>query len=290
MLSAATVAWIERAVGPRARAFRVEALPASSTSKHLVTLELADGTRRRVVLRRYPDADRPGRDLESVPAHEAVALRLMEGTDVPAPRLIAVDPDAAFCDVPALLESWLPGHPGWEVADAAGYLDQAAAAVAAIHAVAVPSDAGLRRYAPYRTDEPIVSPGFSTRRGLWERVAAALSGRQPRSRETFIHRDYHPGNVLWDGMRVSGVVDWAEAAVGPPGIDLARMRLNLACRFDEDIAHRFVDAYVSAGGETSARDPYWDLLDASDLLLDVTPGDEFTRLESFVERVLAELR
>jgi hypothetical protein len=44
--------------------------------------------------------------------------------------------------------------------------------------------------------EHIVSPLCSTRPGLWERVGDALDGPRPIHRETFVHRDYHPGNVL----------------------------------------------------------------------------------------------
>ena len=30
-----------------------------------------------------------------------------------------------------------------------------------------------------------------------------------------LHRDYHPGNVLFEGDAVSGVVDWVETSLGP---------------------------------------------------------------------------
>jgi hypothetical protein len=165
----------------------------------------------------------------------------------------------------------------------------------AIHAVSVPSDAELPRYARYNERECIVSPPFSTRAGLWERVAEVLDVPQPAHRETFIHRDYHPGNVLWDGTQVTGVVDWATAAWGPPGIDLARMRLNLVSHFGRDGPDRFVVAYVTAGGDPSARNPFWDLLDAADLLPDlISPtrpgGSDLAQFEDYVESVLAECR
>jgi len=55
------------------------------------------------VLRRYHDAKRLAHDPWYVPAHEALALRLLTDTAVPAPRLYAADLEAAVCDVPALL-------------------------------------------------------------------------------------------------------------------------------------------------------------------------------------------
>ena len=287
-------------MGPAARVVRVDALPTSATAKHLVEVALGEGSTQRLVLRRYHDAERLAQDPWYVPAHEALALQLLTDAPVPAPRLFAADLDAAVCDVPALLESWVPGSQAWQPGDLDRYLARAAEVLVAIHAVSVPPAAELPRYAPYRNaahdeTERIVSPPFSTRPGLWERVGDVLDMPRPTHRETFIHRDYHPGNVLWDGTRVTGVVDWATAAWGPPGIDLARMRLNLASHFGRSIADRFVASYVTAGGEPSARDPYWGLLDAADLLPGlISPvrhgGRDLAQFEDYVESVVAECR
>jgi aminoglycoside phosphotransferase (APT) family kinase protein len=267
----------------------------SATAKHLVEVALGDGSTRRLVLRRYNNAERLAHDPWYVPANEALALELLTNSAVPVPRLYAVDLEAAVCDVPAILESWVPGSQAWQPDDMGGYVAGAAEVLVAIHAVRVPTDSELPRYAPYCEREHIVSPPFSTRTGLWERVADVLDAPRPAHRETFIHRDYHPGNVLWDGTRVTGVVDWATAAWGPPGIDLARMRLNLAVHLGRDVADRFAVAYVAAGGDGSARHPYWDLLDAADFVSDInsptwTGGGDLARFEDYVEGVLAECR
>ena len=294
-LTTPIVSWIERSVGPGARVVRIEELPASATRKHLIEVRLGDGSTRKLVLRRYHDAERLAHDPWYAPASEALALKLLSGTTVPAPRLHAADPEARVCDVPALLESWVPGSPAWRPAGLDDYLSRAAEVLVAIHAVSVPADVDLPRYAPYRGGERIAPPPFSTRPDLWRRVAEVLDQPWPAGRETFIHRDYHPGNVLWDGKQVTGVVDWATAAWGPPGIDLARMRLNLASIHGRQAADRFLIAYVAAGGDPSARSPYWDLLDAADVLADlVSPtwpdGGDFERFEDYVESVLADCR
>jgi hypothetical protein len=94
---------------------------------------------------------------------------------------------------------------------------------------------------------------------------------------------------------VSGVVDWATAALGPAGIDLARMRLNVAWVHGVRVANRFASAYVAAGGDPSARNPYWDLVDAADYMAELEPPVgptlvAFSRFEEYVDSILGEVR
>ena len=59
-LSPAMRAWIERAAG--APVIAVESLPPSSTRKCRITVAREDGHRELLLLRRYHDAERLGRD------------------------------------------------------------------------------------------------------------------------------------------------------------------------------------------------------------------------------------
>ncbi len=290
----AVVAWIERAVGHGSRLVSAARMPASSTEKHLIRVEREDGSRMDLVLRRFHDPERLGIDPWYVAANEARALELLGGTRVPAPHLVAADTQAEVCDVPALLESWVPGEQAWDPSDLDGYLRGAAEVLVAIHDLAVPS--AMPAYRPYFTaavtGPPI--PAWSTRRSMWERVFARIDPVRPASPARFIHRDYHPGNALWDGERVTGIVDWATAAAGPAGIDLARMRQNLAGWHGRAVADRFTAWYVRAGGDPAARDPFWDLLDAADSVAFVeepgAPGEgDVEGFEDYVASVLAEL-
>lgn len=57
---------------------------------------------------------------------------------------------------------------------------------------------------------------------------------------TLLHLDFHPFNVLDDGSRVTGIVDWANASVGDRRFDIARTRglFALAGVFAPEIAAR----------------------------------------------------
>jgi aminoglycoside phosphotransferase (APT) family kinase protein len=71
-------------------------------------------------------------------------------------------------------------------------------------------------------------------RGPLPGLAAALERLRRRAAEfrdaspSFLHLDYHPQNVLVKGPRVTGVVDWAHAAIGDRHFDAATTALILS--------------------------------------------------------------
>ncbi len=289
--------WIQGAVGPGARVARTERMPPSSTEKHAIDVLRQDGGTERLVLRRYHDTQRMASELWYDPASEVRALEILGTTPVVAPKLLAKDLEGEICDVPALLESWVPGEQAWDPPDLDRYLARAGEMLVVIHGVEPPSPDDLPVYRPYFADDQIehrLVPRWSRRRSVWEDVFERIHDRWPVTPVRFIHRDYHPGNALWDGERISGVVDRATAARGPAGIDLARMRQNLAAWHGKAAADRFTRRYVEAGGDPAARHPFWDLLDAADSVADTdepgAPGEgDVALFEDYVAEVLAEL-
>jgi aminoglycoside phosphotransferase (APT) family kinase protein len=119
-----------------------------------------------------------------------------------------------------------------------------------------------------------------------------LAKADPGGPTTFIHRDYHHGNTLWRGERLTGIVDWTTGCLGPPGIDVAHERLNLVWDYGIEAADAFLLAAGAAG--VSAHHPVMDLLVAADWISDDPPAnldeaERFDRYEDFVLRALAEL-
>jgi aminoglycoside phosphotransferase (APT) family kinase protein len=287
--------WIEASVGEGSTVRSVRPMEQASAEMHEVAVEAA-GVTHRLVLRRYADRARLEIDPFYDPANEVRALRLLEETDVPAPRLVAADLTHDVCDVPAILESWMPGEPA-DPRDVDGYLRSAAEALVRIHAVVPERPDGLPDYASYAVADGLElrPPGWTTLPGLWERVLEVVAGTPPATRTCFIHRDYHQWNTLTVEDRVVSVVDWPTAAWGPPGIDLARMRLNLVEEVSPASADAFLAAYRAAGGDLDDRHPYWDLRDAADCLIEGPSGGsdiddhDKGRFETWVAAALAEL-
>ncbi len=292
-----TLDWIAQTIGSRSSLHALAWMGRSSTEMHAVDIVDESGQIRRLALRRYVDVDRLVSDPWYRPEQEAEALRILAEVNIPAPRLIAEDVEPRWCDVPTLLETRISGRPlPRRLADFDAYLQEAAELLCQVHAVTTVRIHALPNYAPYEPlpTQPIL--GWSSRPALWARVLDILRGPAPYDEGRFIHRDYHPGNILVANSRIAGIVDWPTACRGPRSIDLARMRLNLVGDCDLASADRFLALYRERAGSDFAHEPYWDLVDAIDLLRDEVPprtrrqASAWQRFEEWVARVVADLK
>jgi aminoglycoside phosphotransferase (APT) family kinase protein len=255
-----------------------------SSAVHLVTVQRPGGRRDQAVLRRYvrPDPDEP-----EPAAREARALRLAGAADVPTPALLAVDPDGTGAGVPALLMTRLPGRVDWWPSDLDRWLERLAALLPRIHGAARPADGTLPRFAPYR-QENYRPPGWARYPRVWERAVEISRGPAPDLPAVLLHRDYHPGNVLWRRGRVSGVVDWLGACAGPAAADVAHCRLNLLTMGTE-VAEHFTVSWERMAG--AAYHPWGDVVTVVGFLDDLHGdwGPERLLVEDMLARAVAEL-
>jgi aminoglycoside phosphotransferase (APT) family kinase protein len=250
---------------------------ASSAAVHAVGL--SDGTR--LVLRRYLW---PGflDDEPIAPRREVDALGFAAAHHLPAPALVAADITGGDIGdgIPTLLMAHLPGRavPDPDV----GLL---AETLAAIHATD-PSGFPYHYFA-WNRDRGTAPPAGTARPGLWEEAIALWHDATPDYRPAFIHRDYHPGNVLWRRRALSGVVDWVNACRGPIGCDLATCRGNLVDLAGRAVADRFIAGYMALTGER--LHPYWEMAGIlEDDYADATPA-QLARQEASLARAVAAI-
>jgi aminoglycoside phosphotransferase (APT) family kinase protein len=228
--------WVARHVHPRARVTTVAPLPGGITADvDKVTVDSPAGVAD-VVLRRWPDE----RWAQGLVTREAAGLAAVHGHGVPAPELLAMDEDGADTGVRCTLTSALTGEPDLSPADLAVWLRQLAATQAAIHAV---PDHPEIRWEDWHDDERPLD--WLTDRGLRAAVREAASGPLVEE-EVLVHGDYQHFNVLWNDDRLSGVVDWPNAATGNRGSDVGHCRLNLAVLFDSATAEDYLVMYERA--------------------------------------------
>jgi aminoglycoside phosphotransferase (APT) family kinase protein len=279
---AAALAWSAAAVGVGARVVEIEPITASRWhANHVLTIEHR-GRSVRLVLRRWA---RPGWEIDDPDFNaqrEADALAWLASTPVPAPKLVAVDPEGTDVAVPAVLITLLPGQPPAEkLNDPDRFVAELARALAEVHAV---PNGGAPAYRPWHDLRSAVPPAWAPKR--WHRLWEIVRGGDPEAEQRFIHRDYHHGNTLWSGGKLVGVVDWTTASIGSRGVDVAHARWNLALDYGPALAADFLDAYRRLAPDYRHQ-RYWDAAQVLDWLgEEPVTGIHFERLDRYVADVL----
>jgi aminoglycoside phosphotransferase (APT) family kinase protein len=289
----AALAWAEAALGVTVTAAR-PLRGGSASAVHLLRVQRGSGGAERVVLRRYvrPELNQEEPDIAE---REARALRFVANLDLGAgvatPRLLALDATGADAGVPALLMSRLPGRVDWAPADVDRWLERLAGLLPAIHGAPLPPPGLIRPFAPYR-QESYESPGWARWPSIWARAIERFHQPTPDAAgpAVFIHRDFHPGNVLWRRGSVTGVVDWASASIGPACVDIGHCRGNLF-QYGLEVADRFTAIWERLTG--ASYHPWADVAtivgSLDDLRDEPPPHGERVLVEDALARAVAEL-
>ncbi|HVG31900.1 MAG TPA: aminoglycoside phosphotransferase family protein [Pyrinomonadaceae bacterium] len=257
--------WVADAVGAGATIRAVSPL-AGATSSLLHSIEVIyQGRIVKTVLRQFVDAEWLAVEPD-LARHEAASLRVAASANVPTPALIAYDEKGDECGAPSTLVTLLPGAVDLQPADFDRWLRGMAAALRCVHKIETVDFPW--EYFPYNDIAQLQVPGWSACPEHWAKAIEIVQGPRPRARERFIHRDYHPNNVLWQGSSVSGVIDWVNACRGAPGIDVGWCRQNLAQLYGVATADRFLEAYRAESEADFEYHPFWDLI----TLIEHLPG------------------
>jgi len=316
---AATRVWAEKSLAPGERIRRVTRLRGGwSAQMRRLDVFGPDGARA-LVLRSFVEPFFV-RHAPGLLTREADVLRLLaDSGDVPAARFVALDARAEHCDHPSLLMTLLPGRVRADDAGAEQRIALLARQLTAIHGVRVSDATRPRAYQAWTAPDRAQVPAATGRAALWRRAVDVIRREPPAYEPCFLHRDFHPGNVLFTGnapfssdgtdgvgadLRVSGVVDWVETSWGPADLDVAHCSTALALLHGVPTGMSFAEAYTGAGGrpaENGADHLYWRLLDAlayapdAEKLAvpwrelgrtDLTPEVLTARLEDYVEQLL----
>jgi len=248
-----TLAWVSRHLEVGERIVRTEALHGGiSAEMRRLTIGTRDGGTRALVLRTFVNVEHA----EDWLNREAGALSLLPGTGVPAPGLVAVDPTAAQCEYPSLLMTHLAGRTVLDDEGLETRVPALARQLVAIHALQPAKRP--RKYVTLTTADTVVTPKGADA-AAWAAAIKVIRKPAPPYEGRFLHRDFHPGNVLFDvpparpaGARITGVVDWAATSWGPTDLDVAHCSTSLALLHGPAWGLRFAEAYEEAGGVLAA--------------------------------------
>jgi aminoglycoside phosphotransferase (APT) family kinase protein len=208
---------------------------------------------RRVVFRQPGAADWKAHGLDTT-RREHDLLAWLHAGGLPVPRPLLLDTSCELFPHCYFVMEHIDGTR--DVVDLPDALGRMAAVLADVHRLPLANAPPL----PERED-PIA--------GLLEllpaehpaaRVRAKLLRDPPTLaiRHSMLHGDFWPGNLLWRGRELVGLLDWEDAAVGDPLSDVACCRLELRYKHGPDAAERFTEEYASRAPLERDELPIWD--------------------------------
>jgi Ser/Thr protein kinase RdoA (MazF antagonist) len=195
---------------------------------------------------------------------EAAVLQQAEKAGLRAPRLIAFSSDDVGFGAPVVLMTFLPGQIEIVPSSFDAWLDKLARELAHIHSHT--AEPLAKKFWSWVRREELKLPPWSSNPETWARAIAFWERGAPDEELVFLHRDYHPTNVLWENGEISGVVDWVNGCRGPRGVDVSHCRTNLAMMYGVERADLFLEKYQQyAPGYT--HQPHWDIDSVLDMCL-----------------------
>jgi aminoglycoside phosphotransferase (APT) family kinase protein len=196
-----------------------------------------------LVLRFYPSAKAAAKG-----AREFAILNYLAEAGFPAPRACLFEPDPTPIGAPFLVMERVRGGPLFAVRSfpqafrtfSMGFLGFVRAQVR-LHRMTPPPDLNQLPApstsdcaAAHLLDHTLATIAQRIEEGPLPGLAEALGRLRARAGEfraapaSFLHLDYHPQNVLVEGLRVTGVIDWANAAAGDRHFDAATTAVILS--------------------------------------------------------------
>jgi len=88
-----------------------------------------------------------------------------------------------------------------------------------------------------------------TERALFESLWSEVSPRFRETGRTVVHGDLHYGNVLCQGDRITGIIDFDDAFMGSPLLDLALVAMEFSAQKDNTIDFPMMSAFLEAYAE-----------------------------------------
>lgn len=93
--------------------------------------------------------------------------------------------------------------------------------------------------------------------------AAVAATRPDDDQPGLVHGDLWHGNTMWDdARRLTAVLDWDCAGVGPAGIDLGSLRCDAAWCHGVGAAEHVLRGWEAEAGRPASDVPYWDAVAA----------------------------
>jgi aminoglycoside phosphotransferase (APT) family kinase protein len=187
-------------------------------------------------------------------------MRAARAGGIPVPEVVA---EGEWQGRPAVLLSWCPGRTLAEEAlanpsEIPRLAGDAAQLLARLHRLTPPA-------VLFEPRLDWVAQADSSETALRERMRALAHGPA-----ALLHLDYHPGNLITDRDRITGVIDWTNVLAGDRRADVARSVVLLRLGLQElakagdpraplvlDFERAFLDAYEEETGPLEEMEAFY---------------------------------
>lgn len=276
-----------------------------SATMQAVEVGWPDGRSQTVIVRTHGQT--------AVAEKEYRLLQFLDGQGIKTPRPYQLDRSTG-----SLLLDYLPGAMNFAPADLNSHLQQMATQLAQLHRLKIaPHELAFLPRAgaacmEMGRERPSPTANFPQAQAI--RQALADYDLPPSANKpSLLHGDFWPGNCLWQEGELTAVIDWEDACLGDPLIDLAQSRSEIAWIFGPAAVEIFTGHYLQQISlDYRQLDfqqlPYRDLCAAlrqirlvgEDLVgyaayfgeygrHDITPATIRQNLNTFIDRALAKL-
>ncbi len=253
-------------IAPGSRLLTYNLLPGSfSNSTHIVEARKPDGSDIKVVVRRYAaygDYDRGEKA-----RREFKTFEYLHRYGIPAPEPLYLDDAGVLLGTPGIVTRFVPGRLMLEnPPDPEDWARKLALTLAKIHSIPCDKDAQAflldanaeATWFLNSDSAPDYMRAFPAGIEVWQVLRDAYPCIQT-VQPVLVHIDYWEGNILWHENEISAVLDWEEAALGDPAIDVAYARMNIFLMGLDRSADEFLRIYESEMGRKVENLGFWEL-------------------------------
>lgn len=217
---------------------------------------MTEQTTEQLVMLSHSDADRLRNPDIARDEHRLLEALARAGLPVAQPLYLDQNHEPPF-----LITAHLPGSPRFSADNLLAICQAQATALSRIHACDMRHLAFLPQLADLIAE--YLKPSADDRiRSAMRRAVKGIS----LNPTALLHGDFWLGNLLWNGNRLSGIIDWEDAMLGDPLADLGKSRLEILWALGEEAMKAYTSYYLAQNAKLDASAlPFWDLWGAARL-------------------------